>query len=60
MLSLCFQPNFGWGDAVHSPPSAGEPLPLVEVSGQGDDQGQSIMLDGKSDCCHQHLVLSAV
>ncbi|XP_042870992.1 uncharacterized protein LOC122252547 [Penaeus japonicus] len=39
------RPNFGWGDAVHSPPSAGEPLPLVEVSGQGDDQGQSIMLD---------------
>lgn len=48
MLFLYFQPNFGWGDAVHSPPSSGEPLPLVEVSGRGEEQEQSTMHEGKS------------
>lgn len=40
------RPNFGWGDAVHSPPSSGEPLPLVEVSGRGEEQEQSTMHEG--------------
>lgn len=48
MISLYFQPNFGWGDAVHSPPSSGEPLPLVDVSGRGEEQEHSTVVDGKS------------
>ncbi|XP_047490217.1 uncharacterized protein LOC125039896 [Penaeus chinensis] len=42
------RPNFGWGDAVHSPPSSGEPLPLVDVSGRGEEQELSTMVDGTS------------